>query len=106
MDVLNAFDYRLIPWIFVLNISGHFLKKLNLPKFVPPVPVLLIFASFLVCCGFGWAHTEVEGAKQMFVAIVEYGLGNGLCVAGMAIMGYDSFKGLAKKLVKEEEVKE
>ena len=106
MDVLNAFDYRLIPWIFVLNISGHFLKKMSLPKFVPPVPVLLIFASFLVCSGFGWAHCEVDGAKQMFVTIVEYGIGNGLCVAGMAIMGYDSFKGLAKKILKDgEEVK-
>lgn len=101
MDVLNAFDVRLIPWIFVLNISGHFLKKMNLPKFVPPVPVLLILASFFVCCGFGWAHTDVTGAKQVFVTVVEYGLGNGLCVAGIAIMGYDTFKGMASKLAKQ-----
>lgn len=97
MDVLNAFDYRLIPWVFVLNIVGYWLKKLPLPKWVPPTPLLLMLASFLVCTSFGWAHTDVEGAKAVYVSIFEYGLGNGAIVAMLAIFGYDSVHAFTKR---------
>ena len=97
MDVINAFDYRLIPWVFVLNIIGYWVKKLDLPKWVPPTPLLLMLASFLVCTGFGWAHTDVTGAKAVFISIVEYGLGNGAIVAMLAIFGYDSIHAFTKR---------
>ena len=96
MDVINAFDYRLIPWVFVLNIIGYWTKKLNLPKWVPPTPLLLMLASFLICSGFGWAHADVEGSKAIFVSIVEYGLGNGAIIAMLAIFGYDSVHAFTK----------
>ena len=97
MDIINAFDYRLIPWVFVLNIIGYWGKRMNLPKWVPPMPLLIMLSSFLVCCGFGWAHTDVAGAKAVFVAVVEYGLGNGAIVAMLAIFGYDSVHAFTKK---------
>lgn len=97
MDVINAFDYRLIPWVFVLNIIGYWAKKLTLPKWLPPMPLLLMLASFLVCTGFGWAHTDTVGAKALFISIVEYGLGNGAIVAMLAIFGYDSVHAFTKR---------
>lgn len=97
MDVLNAFDYRLIPWVFVLNIIGYWAKKVTLPKWLPPIPLLLFVASFFVCAGFGWAHTDVVGSKMVFVSIVEYGLGNGAIVAMLAIFGYDSVHAFTKR---------
>ena len=97
MDIINAFDYRLIPWVFVLNIIGYWGKRMNLPKWVPPMPLLIMLSSFLICCGFGWAHTDVTGAKAVFVAVVEYGLGNGAIVAMLAIFGYDSVHAFTKK---------
>lgn len=109
MDVINAFDYRLIPWVFVLNIIGYWTKKMNLPKWVPPTPLLLMLASFLICTGFGWAHTDVVGAKAIFVSIVEYGLGNGAIIAMLAIFGYDSVHAFTKRRgfsPKEKEAKE
>lgn len=108
MDVINAFDFRLIPWVFILNIIGYWVKKLNPPKWVPPTPLLLMLASFLICAGFGWAHTDAVGSKAIFVSIVEYGLGNGAIVAMLAIFGYDSVHAFTKKRgfsAKEKEVK-
>lgn len=109
MDVINAFDYRLIPWVFVLNIIGYWAKKLTLPKWVPPTPLLLMLASFFICAGFGWAHTDVVGSKALFVSIVEYGLGNGAIIAMLAIFGYDSVHAFTKRRgfsANEKEVKE
>lgn len=97
MDVINAFDYRLIPWVFVLNIIGYWMKKMNLPKWVPPTPLILMLTSFLICTGFGWAHADVEGSSAIFVSIVEYGLGNGAIIAMLAIFGYDSVHAFTKR---------
>lgn len=97
MDILNAFDLRLIPWVFVLNIFGYWLKKITLPKWVPPTPLLLMLLSFIICTSFGWAHTDVEGAKAVYVSIIEYGIGNGAIVAMIAIFGYDSVHAFTKR---------
>lgn len=97
MEIINAFDYRLIPFVFVLNIIGYWGKRINLPKWLPPMPLLIMLSSFIICATFGWAHTSVEGAKAIFVSIVEYGLGNGSIVAMLAIFGYDSVHAFTKK---------
>lgn len=102
VDLLaNLMDPKLIPWVLVLNILGYWLKKLRLPKFLPPLPVLLFAASFVVCCLFGWAHTEATGAKAMIITIMDYGIVNGLLVAFFAISGYDILKGFMSRKEKE-----
>lgn len=106
LTLLNAFDIRLVPWIFVLNIMGYWLKKLDMPKWVPPMPILVLVASFSVCSLFGWAHTDATGAKAMVISIMEYGLGNGAIVALIATYGYDTVHSFTKRLGmnKEEQV--
>lgn len=97
MDIINAFDYRLIPFVFVLNVIGYWGKRITLPKWVPPMPLIIMLFSFIICAMFGWAHTTVEGAKAIFVSVVEYGIGNGSIVAMLAIFGYDSVHAFTKK---------
>ncbi len=97
MDIINAFDYRLIPFVFVLNVIGYWGKRITLPKWVPPMPLIIMLFSFIICAMFGWAHTTVEGAKAIFVTVVEYGLGNGSIVAMLAIFGYDSVHAFTKR---------
>lgn len=98
MDILNAFDVRLIPWVFVLNIIGYWMKKMKTPKWLPPIPVVLMLFSFLICSAFGWAYTDATGAKAMFIALVEYGLGNGVIVALLSTYGYDTVHAITKRV--------
>ena len=99
MDLLvsNLMDPKLIPWIFVLNIAARWVKKLDLPKWMPPLPVLIMGTSFVICSLFGWAHTEAEGTKAMIIMIMDYGIVNGLQCALFAMGGYDIFKGFMSK---------
>ncbi|MFA6934680.1 MAG: hypothetical protein WCR70_05365 [Sphaerochaetaceae bacterium] len=88
MSFLNAFDLDLIPWIIFINVLGKQLKKIKIPKWLPPVPALLLMASIAVCALFGWSHTTATGAKAV-VVVLEYGLGNGLLIGLTALGGYD-----------------
>lgn len=106
LNFLNALDPQLLPWVFVLNILGYWLKKLVLPRWMPSMPVIIFMASFVVCCLFGWAHTDAVGAKAMVISIFQYGIGNGIAVAWAAIFGYDVFSSEKKKYLAAKEKKE
>ena len=42
MEILSLiFDAKLIPWVFVVNILGLWLKRMKLPEWAPPIPLLL-----------------------------------------------------------------
>ena len=98
VDLLSSFmDPKLIPWIVVLNIYGHWVKKLKSPKWAPPLPVQILALSFVICSLFGWAHTDAEGAKAMIIAIMDYGIVNGILIAFFATFGYDVWKGFSSR---------
>ena len=98
VDLLaNLMDPKLIPWIFVLNIYGYWMKKLRLPKWMPPLPVQIFALSFIVCSLFGWAHTGAEGVKAVIIATMDYGIVNGILVAFSATFGYDVYKGFVSR---------
>lgn len=89
MGFLNVFDLDLIPWIVFIVILGRTLKKVDMPTWVPPLPVVLLLVSFVICAGFGWCHTELQGSEKMVATVLTYGLGNGCFIALLAMGGYD-----------------
>ena len=97
MGFLNAFDLDLLPWIVFIVILGRTLKRVRMPAWVPPIPVLLLMISFVLCALFGWWHTDLEGSERMISTVLIYGLGNGCFVALLAMGGYD----IAHAFVKE-----
>ena len=98
MEILSIiFDTDLLPWVFVLNIAGLWLKRAKLPSWLPPLPILLFALSFIICCVFGWIHTEGEGVKAVAQVVLEYGLGNGLLMTLVATWGYDIVHAYKKK---------
>ena len=98
MEFLSlVFDAKLIPWVFVVNILGLWLKRMKLPEWAPPIPLLLFMASFVVCTLFGWLHLEVDSGKAVAQMILEYGLCNGVLITLIAIFGYDVFHAYRKK---------
>lgn len=89
MRFLSAFDLNLLPWIFFIVLLGRQLKKVKIPAWLPPLPVILLFVSFVVCALFGWFHAGVEGSERMVQTVLVYGLGNGCFVGLLAMGGYD-----------------
>lgn len=96
MDILSLLDVDLLPWILVLNVAGYWLKQLRLPKWFPPIPLVLFALSFCLCSLFGWANTVADGAKGFVVAVLEYGLGNSFVMTFAATYAYDVTHGLSK----------
>lgn len=90
-------DPKLLPWVLFLNVAGIWLKRGKLPSWMPPIPILLFLISFIICCVFGWIHTEATGAKAMLQIILEYGLANGLVMTLIATWGYDIVHAYTKK---------
>lgn len=95
--IFSFFDPRLVPWIFVLNILGFWLKRYGLPKWCPPLPVLLFFFAFMISAFFGWLISDAEDLKTVLLSIVFYGLGNGSLIGFMAVFGYDIVHAFFKK---------
>lgn len=89
MGFLSVFDLDLLPWIVFIVILGRTLKKVNIPAWLPPLPVILLFTSFVVCALFGWFHSTVEGSERMVRTVLVYGLGNGCFVGLLSMGGYD-----------------
>lgn len=104
--IFSFFDPRLAPFIFVLNIIGYWLKKTGLPKWAPPLPLLLVMLSFLISAVFGWVVTEAEGTKAIVLSILYYGIGNGLLIGFLSTSGYDIVHSFLKNANKKKEVKE
>lgn len=97
MGFLNVFDLDLVPWIVFIVILGRTLKKVDMPAWVPPIPVILLLVSFCICALFGWWHTDLQGSEKMVATVLTYGLGNGCFVGLLAMGGYD----IAHSFVKE-----
>ena len=97
MNVLSFIDPCLLPWVAVTNVMGYWLKKEKLPGWIPPVPLLLFLANFLICSLIGWALTDAEGWKAIVIALLEYGIGNGLVITLVSTWGYDVVHAFAKK---------
>ena len=95
--ILSALDIRLVPFVLVLNVLGYWIKKQGLPKWCPPLPLLNILVSFLICSVFGWVVTDATGLKGIVMAIVFYGLGNGLLIAFVATYSYDVVHAFTKR---------
>lgn len=108
MNILNAIDYRLVPFVVNSVIFGYWLKRIDKPKWVPPVPALMFLCNFAVCAVFGWIHSTAAGAKAIIDAIGLYGLGNGLFITLVSTYGYDIFHNYQKQLgrTKAEETEE
>ena len=95
--LLSVLDIRLVPFVLVLNVLGYWLKRNGLPKWCLPLPLLNALVSFVICAVFGWIVTDAEGAKAVVMAIVFYGLGNGLLISFVATYGYDVVHAFTKK---------
>lgn len=91
-------DPRLIAWVVVINIIGYWLKVKGLPKWCPPLPLLLFLISFVICTLFGWLVSgDLGGPKAAVMSIFFYGLGNGFLVAVTATWGYDIVHAIRKQ---------
>lgn len=89
MGFLSAFDLTMLPWTVFIVILGRQLKKVKIPTWAPPLPVILLLVSFIVCALFGWFHSSVDGAERMIRTVLVYGVGNGCLVGLLAMGGYD-----------------
>lgn len=110
MNILNSIDPRLVPFVVNSVIFGYWLKRIDKPKWVPPVPALMFLCNFAVCSIFGWIHSTAYGAKAIVDAVGLYGIGNGLFITLVSTYGYDIWhnyqKQLGKNYVKSEEEEE
>lgn len=103
--IFSFFDPRLVPFVFVLNALVFWIKKVGLPKWSPPLPLILMLLSFTICAVFGWVVTEATGTKAIIMSIVYYGLGNGLLIGFLSIFGYDIAHAFVKKAKEKKEAK-
>lgn len=101
--IFSFFDPRLVPFIFVLNIIGYWLKKVGLPKWCPPLPLLLFLFSFVLSAVFGWIVTDETEGKAIIMSIVYYGLGNGLLLGFLSTSGYDIVHAFIKRAKEKKE---
>lgn len=97
MEILYAMDAHLIPFAMVVWVFGYWFKRNGLPKWAPPLPLVLFLLSFVLCACYGWAHTTATGAKSLMIILVEYGLCNGALITFMSTFGYDIVHGYTKK---------
>lgn len=86
--IVGVFDKAVLPWVFVLNILGFWLKKIKTPKWLPPLPVLLFCIAFLIMTLFGWIFSDTNGVKA-FAYCLLYGLGNAILTTLLATFFYD-----------------
>lgn len=103
MNILSFVDADLLPWILVLNVAGYWLKQLRLPKWFPPIPLILFAVSFCLCSFFGWANTTAVGVKGFVIAVLEYGIGNSILMTFAATFLYDVTHGFTKAYKKRKE---
>ena len=106
MNILSLIDPNLAPWILVANVAGYWLKQKELPKWFPPIPLVLFLMDFFVCVAVGWALTDAEGWKAITIAILEYGIGNGLAITLLSTFSYDVVHSFTKRMAARKNEKE
>lgn len=89
-------DPVMATWIAVVMIAGYWLKRSNLPKWMPPLPVVLLIMYLVVGFVFGWLQYEVTSWKGL-ERVLLYGIGNGIVYTGFSFIVYDIGHGLIKK---------
>ncbi len=89
-------DPIMATWIAVVMIAGFWLKRSKLPKWMPPLPVILLIMYLAVGFIFGWLQYEVESWKGV-ERVLLYGIGNGLVYTGFSFIIYDIGHGAIKK---------
>lgn len=97
MGFLSVFDLNMLPWIAFIWILGAQLKKIQkYPTWCPPIPVILVLVSFLICALFGFGTVEVNSFAKSLKVVVFYGIGNGCFIALVAMGTYDIAHAFAK----------
>lgn len=99
MNILSFVDPNLVSWVLVANVAGYWLKQRTWPRWFPPIPLMLFLLNFVICSLIGWALTDAEGWKAITIAILEYGIGNGVAITLMATFGYDVVHSIHKRVV-------
>lgn len=89
-------DPIMATWIAVVMIAGYWLKRSKLPKWFPPLPVLLLIMYLVVGFIFGWLQYEVTSWKGV-ERVLLYGIGNGIVYTGFSFIAYDIGHGIVKK---------
>lgn len=89
-------DPIMATWIAVVMIAGYWLKRSKLPKWMPPLPVILLIMYLAVGFIFGWLQYEVTSWKGV-ERVLLYGIGNGLVYTGFSFIIYDIGHGAIKR---------
>ena len=89
-------DPIMATWIAVVMIAGYWLKRSKLPKWMPPLPVILLILYLAVGFIFGWLQYEVTSWKGV-ERVLLYGIGNALVYTGFSFIIYDIGHGAIKK---------
>lgn len=90
--LLRVLDPAIFAWSVVIIALFNELKKLELPDWFPPIPLVVWLASFVVCFALGFLKSQLMGAVDVLYLEL-YALGNSLIVAGMAIGLFDTGRG-------------
>lgn len=98
-------DPIMAVWIAVVMIAGYWLKRTKLPKWLPPLPVLLLAMYLAVGVLFGYLQYEADSWKGVLQVLL-YGIGNGLVYTGFSFIIYDIAHGAFKKARARKEAKE
>ncbi len=106
MKLFSSFvDPIMAVWIAVIMVAGYWLKRSKLPKWLPPLPVLLLAMYMAVGLLFGWLQYEVESWKGL-LRVLLYGIGNGLVYTGFSFIIYDIGHGAIKQSKAKKAAKE
>lgn len=105
--VLDLLDPVMGVWVVLIITAGYFLKRMDLPSWMPSLPVLLLFCYLILGFTFGALRTPYKGASGA-IYILAYGVGNAILFTGSSFIIYDIAhaavkKARAKKLAKEAE---
>lgn len=84
----SSVDPNMAIWIFVVMIAGYWLKRTELPQWIPPLPVLLLAMYLVIGFAFGWMQYGVESWGGLLWVLL-YGAGNGIVYTGFSFIIYD-----------------
>lgn len=95
--IMRLIDPVMAIWVAVIMVLGFWLKRTdNLPRWIPPLPVVL-FASFLmVALLFGWLTNTHDGWSGVLY-VIAYALGNAIFFTGLSFFIYDNAHNIIKQ---------
>ena len=90
-------DPIMATWIAVVMLAGYWLKRARLPKWLPPLPVMLLIMYLVIGLVFGYLQYEVTSWKGV-ERVLLYGIGNGIVYTGFSFVIYDIAHGAVKRV--------